>query len=108
MSKKAEFWLTHVAAIRQEGVSTSAYAKRHGLSVKSLYGWQSKCNQRISAPAERGAPRSFVALQIGDADVAQRGAECTVVLPSGVRLEMASLPAPAWLAGLGRAIEGAP
>lgn len=108
MSKKAEFWLAHVAAIRQEGVSTSAYAKRHGLSVKSLYGWQSKFNQRISAPTDQGAPRSFVALRVGDADVAQHGSECTVVLPSGVRLEMSSLPAPAWLVGLGRAIQGAP
>ena len=34
MRMTREFWLAHLAAIEQEGISTHAYAKRHALGAK--------------------------------------------------------------------------
>jgi hypothetical protein len=104
MHKGSVFWLGHVAAIRREGISTSAYAKRQGIAVKRLYYWQRK-----AAAASTGAiePNPFVALRIGTPVGAPAPANCTVVLASGVRLEMGNLPSPEWLAALDRATQGA-
>jgi transposase-like protein len=101
--RNAEFWKAHVATIKREGVSTAAYAKRHDLSVKSLYGWQHKLN---AAPAIAHLPSSFVSLRIADSAASQLDGGCTLFL-GGLRLEMAALPPPAWLAELGRVIPGA-
>jgi hypothetical protein len=51
----------------------------------------------------------FIALTIGDslADVARSGTPCTLVLSSGMRLELSTLPDPQWLAALGRSAQGA-
>lgn len=104
MENTTEFWKRHVAAIRQEGVAVTVYAKRHGLSLASLYYWRQKLlevdGQR--APAAIG---KFVAVRI--ADTAPPSGACTLVLPSGLRLEMSSLPAPAWLAALEQSHAGA-
>ena len=104
MNKGAAFWLGHVAAIRREGISTNAYAKRHGIAVKRLYYWQRK-----AAAASTGAiePNTFVALRVGSPVGVPAPANCAVVLASGVRLEMTSLPTPEWFAALGRATQGA-
>ena len=108
MRMKREFWLAHVAAIKQEGISTAAYAKRHGLAAKSLYYWQRKL--RIATPATSRASNgsAFVALRVAEsAVVRQPHAVCTLMLASGLRLEMTTLPATEWLAALGRAVQGA-
>ena len=42
MKAGADFWAEHVAAIKREGVSASAYARQHGLSVAAVYYWQRK------------------------------------------------------------------
>ena len=98
------FWMEHVAAIKREGISANAYAKRHGLAVTRLYYWQRKLRATAVA-AEVNRSSAFVALRIGHAVGAQVPATCTLVLESGMRLEMAALPAPEWLAALGRAMQ---
>jgi transposase-like protein len=108
MRMKRECWLAHVAAIRQEGISTAAYAKRHGLAAKSLYNWQRKL--RIATPATSRASNgsTFIALRVAEPVVApQPHAMCTLMLAPGLRLEMAALPATQWLAALARALQGA-
>ena len=104
MNKGSAFWLGHVAAIRREGISTNAYAKRHGIAVKRLYYWQRK-----AAAASVGAIQAsaFVALRVGSAVGVPVPVNCTVVLVSGVRLEMATPPSPEWLAALDHATQGA-
>lgn len=105
MHKGSVFWLGHVAAIRREGISTNAYAKRHGIAVKRLYYWQGKA----AAAASTGAiePNAFVALRVGSTVGVLAPTNCAVVLISGVRLEMGNLPSPEWLAALDRATQGA-
>lgn len=108
MNKKAEFWKAHVVAIKREGVSTSAYAKRHALAVKSLYYWQRKLNGATSATAVANHGSAFMALRvIAPAPMAEATpAGCTLMLGAGMRLEMATLPTPEWLMALGRAAQG--
>ncbi len=62
MNQDLAFWSKHMAAIKQEGISTSAYAKRHGLAAKSLYYWQRKA-RRAAAPTKVVGPKAFVALR---------------------------------------------
>ena len=102
MSKRmgAAFWAQHVEAASQAGISSVAYAERHGLHVKRLYFWQ----RRLRADAAHVKParrqNSFVALQVAVA----APANCILTLTSGLRLELSELPAPQWLAALAREI----
>lgn len=106
MKKTTEFWLEHVAAIKQEGISTNAYARRHGIAVKRLYYWQRKM-KAASLPLQARPPNAFVALRVAESAIVKRSAHCTLLLGAGLRLEMDALPAPEWLAALSRATTGA-
>ena len=105
MKVETTFWVEHVAAAKLEGGSARAYAQRHGISQSALYYWQRKLKAATAASASDQASK-FVALRVVDAVVAPRSSGCTLVLPSGMRLEMPVLPAPEWLAALGRAAQG--
>jgi hypothetical protein len=104
MKMRTEFWVDHVAAAKLEAISGSAYAKRHGLSVAALYYWQRKL-KAPTATASASKAGTFVALRVADSAVAQLPVGCTVVMDPGLRIEMATLPAPEWLANLGRAVQ---
>ena len=104
MENTTEFWTKHVAAIGQEGVAVTVYAKRHGLSLASLYYWRQKLLAVDGKPGP-SAPGKFVALRITEA--APPSGACILILPSGLRLEMPALPAPAWLAALEQSHSGA-
>jgi len=106
MKKGSAYWMEHVVAIKREGISASAYAKRHAVAVARLYYWQRKLRAPAVA-AEALEPRAFVALRVGHAIGARVMAHCSLVLESGVRLEMTALPTPEWLAAVGRATQGA-
>lgn len=106
MKRNAEFWMGHVAAVKREGISASAYAKRHDIAVKSLYRWQRKFNSTSAATIEASKGGAFVALRVADPVVEQRSPGCTLTLGCGMRLEMTTLPTPEWLAALGRATQG--
>lgn len=99
-----QFWAGHVAAIEREGISASAYARREGVSVAAIYYWQHKL--RSAAAGVSKPARSFVQLCVAESGPRSQQA-CTLVLASGMRLEMASLPSPEWLADLVRAAPGA-
>lgn len=104
---KAAFWMGHVAAIKCEAIPVSAYARQHGLSVKSLYGWQRKAAAGAGAPIQTVVRPSFVALPVDEPATSVAEGGCTLILGSGFRVEMARLPSPQWFAALGRAAQGA-
>lgn len=107
MQAGLEFWAPHVAAMEQESVATAVYAKRHGLALHSLYYWRHKIKAaaaQTSVAPDRG--NAFVALRLEERVVAQQPSGCTVTLGAGVRVELAALPAPEWLATLMRAVQG--
>lgn len=106
MKRDLQFWSVHVAAIQREGIPANMYAKREGVSLAAIYYWQRKLRAtaettEAAKPAGSGA---FVQLRVSEcAGVPPRPVGCTLVLASGVRLEMMALPAPEWLADLARA-----
>ena len=109
MKSGRDYWAGHVEAIKSQGVTTSAYARRHGISVAALYYWQRKLQAQVVAhsvalvaPKPQG---KFVALRVNDA-LAQPSWGCTLVLGGGMRLEMSALPDPQWLVAVGRASQG--
>jgi hypothetical protein len=107
MQSGLEFWAPHVTAMEQESVATAVYAKRHGLALHSLYYWRHKIKSAAAQTA--GAPErssAFVALTVSEPVVMQPPGSCTLVLGAGVRVELPALPAPEWLAALGRAMHG--
>ena len=95
-------------------MSTRAYAKRHDMTLSSLYYWQRKLKSAppIATKAEPVAtakPSSkFVALRINEPERVMPPAptRCTLVLAGGMRLEMPALPSPQWLADLGHCAQG--
>ncbi len=99
MKSRTEFWTAHVAAVKREAISASSYARQHGLSIAALYYWQRK----LKSNAKNSDASKFVALRIAE----QRPCLFTLVLPSGLHLEMSALPAPKWLAALSRILPGA-
>lgn len=110
MRNAKQYWQRHIEAIKAQGVQTSAYAKRHGLSLASLYAWQRKLKDEGSAPKSKLSRNQFVALQVVKDSIASRvmvaspaPVRCTLVLGSGMRLEMQSLPDPQWLLALSEA-----
>ncbi len=107
-SKGSAFWLAHVAAIKREAISTNAYAQRHGIEVKRLYYLQRKTRATAATPPPcPSQPTAFVALRVAQSLVAHAPTNCTVVLGSGIRLEMSELPSLHWLVALDRAAQGA-
>jgi lambda repressor-like predicted transcriptional regulator len=115
MKKAKQDWAGHVAALKDQGISTTDYARQHGLGESSLYRWKSKL-QRVSsdrakaeiltAPAQ---PSKFITLRLSEPQRIMPAAptHCTLVLSGGMRLEIPALPAPQWLAELGRCTQGA-
>ncbi len=87
MQMEAEFWMAHVASSQLEAIPASEYARRHGLSVKLLYYWRRKLKKsdKTDAPLPAG---KFVALRIAPGGF--RPNNCTLALPSGLRLEIAT------------------
>ena len=111
MKMGTEFWEGHVAAAKRETISASEYARRHGISVAALYYWQHKyrdtavvLSSKASKPARQSHNSPFVALRVLD-KVTTPSSPCTLVLPSGLRLEMSALPEPSWLIALMRAAQ---
>jgi len=107
MSGGSGFWMAHLEAIKREAVSKTEYAKRHGLAVKRLYYWQRKLKATSAVAVGASRANAFIALRVEEPVRAQRLTGCTLVLGSGIRMELSALPAPEWLAALGRAAQGA-
>ena len=42
-------WSKHIAAIKFQGVTASAYAKQHDLALATLYYWQRKLRSKSTA-----------------------------------------------------------
>ncbi|WP_426116994.1 IS66 family insertion sequence element accessory protein TnpA [Massilia sp. PWRC2] len=107
MEGDTEFWTSHVESCQRGGTAASAYARQHGLTLASLYYWRRKLKLSAAVGDSSSAPANrFVALRVMDAAVGASIGPCTLVLRSGLRLELAALPPPAWLLALEQAHAG--
>lgn len=103
MDTSRTYWAAHLEAIRTEGITTATYARREGLEPQVLYRWRNRLKENAGSQRTVSAPatRQFIPVQLCDSEQAVR---CTLVIAPGVRLELAQLPAPEWLARLGAAV----
>ena len=109
-----QYWSRHVAAVKAQAITTRAYAQRHGLVLSTLYYWQHKLKPTASTQVHcepTGAtdqPSKFVTLHVKAPDYAVRAmaTNCSLVLGTGIRLEMTVLPDPQWLTALARCAHG--
>jgi hypothetical protein len=117
MKNAQHYWSKHLAAIKSQGVTTSAYARQHRLALASLYYWERKlraaaATTAVITVAPTGAarpPSKFITLSVSDPIHQARhpGTHCTLVLAGGVHLEMSALPDPQWLVAVVRSALGA-
>ena len=109
MEGDTAFWTSHVEACRSSGAAASVYARQHGLTLASLYYWRRKLklDAAVSDGSAIGSANKFVNLRVVDAAAGVTSGPCTLVLRSGLRLELAALPSPAWLLALDQAHTGA-
>ncbi len=106
MEMETQFWIDHVVAIDREGISARAYAKRQGISISAVYYWQRKMKAAGTEQVTARPSNKFLAVRVAGPTMAPRSSGCTLILASGVRLEMAALPTPEWLAAVGHATQG--
>ena len=80
MEGNTEFWTSHVEACRREGSAASVYARRHGLTLASLYYWQRKLKLAASVNDDGGPAGKFVALRVMDVAAGAPTGQCILVL----------------------------
>lgn len=105
------WWESHLNAIDCEGISVKAYARREGIDESSLYYWRRRIRIQTQGLQQSAihssnlsalSSKRFVSLVV-DADLQARRAHHTLILGSGLRLELSSLPNPQWLAQVSQA-----
>jgi len=106
MAGDTEFWTSHDEACWREGAVASVYARQHGLTLAPLYYWRPKLMPTTVGDGACGTTGKFVALPVADAQASPANGACTLVLGSGLRLEMTALPSPDWLLALEQAHAG--
>ncbi len=102
MGKGVEFWKPHVAASGSGGAEVISYAREHGLNLSTLRWWRSKL--RSDAKIAHASSSRFVAVRVTEA-VEHRAAGVTLRIGDHVRIELAAMPSPQWLAMLGKALD---
>jgi transposase len=95
------FWQQQLARLEQSGLSLAAFARREGLSSKSLYNFRHKLKSSLDSKLARApAPTTFVPVRVSAPVGLDSSPRCVLVLPSGHRLELSSLPPAQWLQSL--------
>jgi hypothetical protein len=94
LTKRQRYWLRHINAADASDGTLVAYAKAHKLKVRDLYQWKTALGRRGLLQAKRAKPASpsFVPVKPAAAPTPplspmSAGAQCTVTLPNGVRLD---------------------
>jgi hypothetical protein len=95
--------LAHVREAQARKVPLTQYCRANGLNVQSVYNLRSqlastKSRQRQAATKTRKPADPFIAVRVAAA-VVPAAAACRLQVKGWV-IECASLPSPAWLAGL--------
>jgi hypothetical protein len=103
LTRRERDYLAHLRRAQARKLPLAQYCRVHGLNVQSLYNLRHQLSGksgrlRAAAAARQSKPADkFIAVRM--APVAPSGAACRLHLKGWV-IECASLPPPAWLAGL--------
>jgi transposase-like protein len=91
MVERADYWSQHLAAIKAEGITTQAYAKREGLSVNNLYYWRKRLNRVGTSSGTAQPARHFVAVQVHEVN---EPLGCQLRIGPSVQLDLPQVPNP--------------
>jgi transposase len=104
MLDRADFWAGHLAAIDAEGVTTRVYAEREGLAATSLYQWRRRLKAGGRPSRAAAVSGGFLPVTIQTVQAAAAESACCLRIGEDLRLELAQLPSPDWLAALAAAV----
>ena len=112
---RREHWQALLEAQRRSGLSLAAFCRRRGVRNGTLSFWKWKLAREAEAGAGRGAPASFVPIQLAVASRPREPGATATPLAAGGELEIALVDGqlvrvrgrvdPAWLAAVLRAVE---
>ncbi len=80
---RQRFWLEHLKACREQGLSLKAYARNHNLSVSALYTANSALKRRATSIAPNTPAPKLVPVRLASGLAMVR-----VLLPNGVVVEL--------------------
>jgi len=101
LTEKQQFWLGHVRACDQSGLSMKVYAKENDLKVSAFYAWKKTLRRKgVIADSQADAPQLFRKAVVADSSHAR----ASVLLPSGLVLEFDDSTDPLWVAHLLRGL----
>ena len=86
---RQRFWLEHLKACREQGLSLKAYARAHDLSVSALYTANSALKRRATSISPTAPAPKLVPVRLASGSSMVR-----VLLPNGVVLELPESIAP--------------
>lgn len=96
LTAKQQAWISHLEQAQQQKLTLREYARRAGIKASALYAARKWLNEKASRGT--AVPVSFAeARVVGDGPLES----CVLHLAPGLRLQMAVLPSPQWLATLG-------
>ena len=81
-------WQRLVAGWKRSGLNQEVYCARHGISVGSLQRWRRIFEEETVVPRPRAPVSEFVPVALIGDPPATAGAEVTLVLSDGLRLEV--------------------
>jgi len=81
---RQRFWLEHLNACREQGLSLKAYARNHNLSVSALYTANSALKRRALSTERTGPAPKLLPVRLAAGPSMIR-----VLLPNGVVVELA-------------------
>lgn len=83
LTEQQQYWLSHIEACQQQGLSMKRYAQREGIALNTLY--QAKCRMTKAKilPIKKSSQFQRVAISA----VSTVPADCTITLPNGIRLD---------------------
>ncbi len=86
LTERQRYWLEHVQACEESGLSSKAYAEANQLSVSMLYSWRRDLVAKGAwpSPAQLKTPVGFDRVEIGA--LGRPVSEWRIVLPNGVEV----------------------
>ena len=87
LTERQAYWLQHLRACEAAGTTTSAYAKKHGLSVHALYQARKEFRRRETlASSPKRSSVSFARVQAAPAESRERS--WWIRFPNGAVIEL--------------------
>ncbi len=87
LTERQRYWLEHVKAAKDRGMTLVDYAAEQGLKLKDLYNWKSRLI-KLGTLESSASIRDFMAVRMESEPLRRAG--CCVHLSNGVKVEWTS------------------